>query len=215
MKDKKSRGAVLIVIGALCVAASLALFLYNMWDDARAGIQVTEEKEIVIAAVLPETSVLPPYHAAEPAVPLLEDVEVPGAEPYREMTVKEINGVKYTAILGIPDLNLELPIRSEWSYDALNDSPCRYTGSAWMNDLVICAHNYSQHFGRLKDLETDSEVLLVDMDGNLFRYRVVQIETLLPSDIGKLLDSEYDLSLFTCTLGGRARVTVRCERVSD
>ena len=84
-----------------------------------------------------------------------------------------------------------------------------------MNDLVICAHNYSQHFGRLKDLEIGSEVLLVDMEGNLFQYRVALIETIMPTDVEKMTDSEYDLSLFTCTLGGQTRVTVRCLRVIE
>ena len=81
-----------------------------------------------------------------------------------------------------------------------------------MNDLIICGHNYSHHFGQLKDLEPDAEILLVDMDGLVFRYRVVQTEILNPTDIDKMIDTDYDLSLFTCTLGGRTRVTVRCVR---
>lgn len=51
--------------------------------------------------------------------------------------------------------------------------------------------------------------------GNLFQYRVALIEKILPTDVEKMIDSEYDLSLFTCTLGGQTRVTVRCRHVSE
>ena len=33
------------------------------------------------------------------------------------------------------------------------------------------------------------------------------------SDIDGMVNSGYDLSLFTCNYGGKARVTVRCDRV--
>lgn len=212
MGKRKRRGRFLIAGGFLCVAAALALLLYNMWDDARAGIEVNQEKEALIAAVLPVAPEKKPV-----STDTMQEEEEPAyeSEPYREMRIEEVDGVDYVAILSIPTLNLELPVRSEWSYNGLKKSPCRYVGSAFMDDLVICAHNYSQHFGRLKDLEENSEILIVDMDGNLFRYRVVLIETLLPAEISEMVDSEYDLSLFTCTLGGRTRVTVRCRRVLE
>ena len=211
MVEIKKSGVIMIVIGALCVAAALILFLYNMWDDARAGLQVNEEKERLIAVVLPQGSAVKTF----PAKQTFEEEKPAEEEVYLGMPSKKMDGVEYVAVLSIPSLSLELPVRNEWSYPGLQNSPCRYTGSAYMNDLVICAHNYSQHFGRLKDLEIDSEVLLVDMEGNLFQYRVALIETIMPTDVEKMIDSEYDLSLFTCTLGGQTRVTVRCQRISE
>lgn len=211
MVQIKKSSLVLIVLGTVCVAAALLLFLYNMWDDARAGIQVNEEKERLIAVVLPQSSAV----RISPEKQAAEEEELTEEEVYLEMPVKEMDGVEYAAVLSIPSLSLELPVRNEWSYSGLQSSPCRYTGSAFMNDLVICAHNYSQHFGRLKDLEIGSDVLLVDMEGNLFQYRVALIETIMPTDVEKMTDSEYDLSLFTCTLGGQTRVTVRCLRVIE
>lgn len=211
MVELKKGGVAMIVAGTLCVAAALILFLYNMWDDARAGIQVNEEKERLIAVVLPQSAAVQTYPARQTA----EEEQQPEEETYLEMPVKEMDGVDYVAVLSIPSLSLELPVRNEWSYPDLQNSPCRYSGSAYMNDLVICAHNYSQHFGRLKDLELGSEILLVDMEGNLFQYHVVLTETILPTDVDKMIHSEYDLSLYTCTLGGQTRVTVRCESASD
>ena len=44
-------------------------------------------------------------------------------------------------------------------------------------------------------------------------YEVREIYTVAATDIEGMINSGYDLSLFTCNYGGKARVTVRCERV--
>ena len=49
------------------------------------------------------------------------------------------------------------------------------------------------------------------MDGNVFRYEVVELETLMPTAIEEMTSGDWDLTLFTCTIGGGSRVTVRCE----
>ena len=39
-----------------------------------------------------------------------------------------------------------------WSYPKLKVAPCRYRGSAYLDDLIIAAHNYDRHFGRINTL---------------------------------------------------------------
>ena len=46
-----------------------------------------------------------------------------------------------------------------------------------------------------------------------FRYAVSKCETLQPTEVDAVQNSGYDLVLYTCTLGGRTRVTVFCDRV--
>jgi len=41
------------------------------------------------------------------------------------------------------------------------------------------------------------------------------VETLMPTDIKEMTSGEFDLTLFTCTVGGQYRVTVRCDRVDE
>lgn len=43
-------------------------------------------------------------------------------------------------------------------------------------------------------------------------YEVIEIVILSPTDVTAMIESEYDLTLFTCTVGGEYRVTVRCNR---
>ena len=48
------------------------------------------------------------------------------------------------------------------------------------------------------------------MDGNRFIYAVSGTEQLPGTAIEEMKSGDWDLTLFTCTIGGAARVTVRC-----
>lgn len=150
-------------------------------------------------------------------IPQVGDSEIPNyvLNPEMDMPTKEINGVNYIGVLQIPSLGLKLPIAEKWSYSQLMKSPCRYVGSAYKSNFVIAAHNYPAHFGNLKKLREGDSVIFTDMDGNQFNYEVAELETLMPTDVDEMKSGDWDLSLFTCTVGGRTRVTVRCVAVAE
>lgn len=50
------------------------------------------------------------------------------------------------------------------------------------------------------------------MNGVVYTYHVEYMEQIGKFDVDGMVSSGYDLSLFTCTIGGKARVTVRCMR---
>lgn len=131
--------------------------------------------------------------------------------PEMDMPILETEDHAYLGMLELPSLGLSLPVISEWSYPNLKDAPCRYVGSAYLNDLVIAAHNYQSHFGRLKELNYGDGLTFTDAVGNVFSYEVIEVETLEPTAIEEMETGDWDLTLFTCTVGGQARVTVRCE----
>ncbi len=131
------------------------------------------------------------------------------------MRTIEIDGYLYIGTLSIPSYGLELPVMSEWSYPGLKIAPGRYTGSVWTDDLIICGHNYERHFGNLKYLEAGDEITFTDVDDNVFNYQVEEVYILQPTDVEEMVSQssgEWDLTLFTCTIGGQTRVTVRCSR---
>ena len=99
---------------------------------------------------------------------------------------------------------------SDWSYPQLRIAPCRYYGSVGTEDLIIAAHNYSRHFGNIKNLLPGDEVYFTEMDGTVTAYEVAETDTLNPAAVEEMTDSGYALTLFTCTYGGQSRVTVRC-----
>ena len=51
------------------------------------------------------------------------------------------------------------------------------------------------------------------MEGIVSTYCVEKLETLSPDAVDTVLNSGYDLVLYTCTKGGKTRVTVFCDRV--
>jgi len=135
--------------------------------------------------------------------------------PDMEMPVVEVDRHDYIGTLLIPDLGLDLPVMSEWSYPKLKLAPCRYTGSAYGQQLIIVAHNYVTHLGNIQKLPMGTPITFTDMTGNVFRYELAEIEILRPKQVPELLGTDYPLTLVTCTLGGAARVTARCIKVQE
>ena len=196
------RGAFWIHLGLLLIAAALFLSAYNEMESHEARNSAQQ----VIAQMC---QTLPTETAAEteaPAVPeYLLDAE-------REMPVQTINGRDYIGVLTIPSLELELPVLSQWDYPALKVAPCRYSGSLYQDNLIICAHNYASHFGKLKNLHVGDSAIFTDMDENVVRFQLAAQETIQPEDLEAMEAGDWDLTLFTCTVGGQSRVTVRFVR---
>lgn len=204
---KANKGSVWINLGLLLVAAALFLAAYNLRESRQAQQTAADVMEKMC-----ENLPTAPDTVAETESPALPEYL---RDPNREMPVQTIDGRDYIGVLSIPALELELPILSQWSYPNFKVAPCRYQGSAYNGSLVIAAHNYASHFGNLKSLQVGESVLFTDMEGTVFSYEVVALETLMPMEVEEMVSGDWDLTLFTCTLGGQSRVTVRCARVES
>lgn len=199
----RKKSSILIITGLLLITAALSLTIFNLYDEYRAEQSVNQ----VLSRMAPQEDTM------------LEG-EIPDylLNPAMEMPVETIDGRDYIGTLQIPSLDLKLPVLSSWNYPNLRVAPCRYTGSAYQGNLIIAAHNYPSHFGNLKHLQEGETVLFTDADGNRFTYQVVVRETLEPTAIDEMESEEdgaWDLTLFTCTIGGQSRVTVRCVQVEN
>lgn len=216
---RKQRGLLSITVGLLLIAAALFLASYNLYDELRAE-QSARQAVTQLDAYLPaEAALEAPSDSAGDQEPLVSDERtvIPDyvLSPNMEMPVETINGIDFIGVLRIPALELELPIISEWNYPNLKSAPCRYSGSAYLNNLILCGHNYASHFGSLKTLSEGDIATFTDIDGNVFIYKMVERETLNPTDIEGMESGNWDLTLFTCTVGGQSRVTIRFELEED
>lgn len=187
--------------GLLLIAAALCLLCYNLWEEWRGNLSS--------AAALEQVREMTPREetwefAGEAAIPdyLLN--------PEMEMPVIEVDGQAYIGVLSIPALKRELPVTAQWDDEKLKAAPCRFEGSAYLNNLIIAGHNYRSHFGGLKNLQSGDEITFTDAEGNRFLYEVTELEILRGNEIDRLKSGEWDLTLFTCTMGGENRVAVRC-----
>lgn len=183
-------GKYLIILGVILTDISLSLFTFNNLED---------------------------YHASKNSFEVLEMIDDNKNEEIvtnvsnltkQEENVINVRGNDYIGIIEIPALNLELPIMSEFTYDKLKIAPCRYFGSIQTNDLVICGHSYLAHFGNLYRLQPKDIIIINDFHKQ-YIYEVEAIEILEATDINNMLDSQFDLTLYTCTKDSLRRVTIR------
>lgn len=187
--SKRKIGKKLLIAGVICVAVALTFFTYNRITDYQAS-QFT-------------SSVM---------VEIKDYIEKEKTDKKTGNSSVLFRNYNFMGYIIIPKLNLTLPVMSDWNYDKLNVSPCRYSGSVLTGDLVIAAHNYSSHFGNLYRLEKGDEVTFTDIEGQEYKYEVVLTDTLNPVEVNKMTSGEYAMSLFTCNWTGSARITIRCNR---
>lgn len=189
---KKYRGTILMVIGCICVAAAVAITVCNRLDAIRAA----RAAEALLADVkdqLPESG---------------SGANLPKSG---DMPAIDVEGRSFIGIVTIPAINITLPVQRDWSKLNARVSPCRYKGSVYDNDLIIAGHNYPKHFGKLKDLMSGDEVIVTDVNGYSYYYEVTNTETIDTYDVDAMDRGDWDLTVFTCTIGGKSRVTVRCD----
>jgi sortase A len=211
---KGRAGAGLTRAGLLLLLSALLLSGYNLLDDRRAG-DAAEAALRKLPAPAPAAAPEAPQSPTAPQAPANPaETEIPDyvLDPERELPTQDVDGSSYVGRLDLPALDLSLPVLEEWSYPNLRLAPCRYAGTAYASGFVLAGHNYSRHFGRLDRLCAGDAVTFTDVEGNAFPYRVAEVQILRPTDTEAMLSPEWDLTLFTCTPGGRTRLAVRCVR---
>lgn len=208
-------------IGVLCILAGLAVMGSAGWlfwenqqesqlsqmESAQTLIQV--QQQIAEKQEQKQVQQQEPVGDAEPPatvapIPDIYDVT---------MTEVEINGYGYIGYLSMPELDMELPVMADLDDSRLKIAPCRMTGTVKGENLVIGAHNYDATFGKLWFVSIGMDVFFTDMDGEVWQYRVAEVEDLQSNEGSRMCEGVYPLTLFTCTYAGRSRLAVRCDWV--
>ena len=212
MENKKARKPVLgwTIVGAALLGAALLLTLYNMRQD----LQGAESAKAVLPELCSQLSDAAQAQQTETnTIPFAEEnlMEEYAEASLPEEPLLEVNHRTYLGMITIPSLELELPVLHEWSNSNLKLAPCRYAGTAAEGNLILAAHNYRSHFGKISELNTGDELFFTDGTGTVHRYTVTQTELISGYAVPKMEEhpEDWDLTLFTCTLSGKNRVTVR------
>ena len=203
----RKRGSfVLLLLGAALLCAALLLAAKNRREETSAGEAA--------AALLVQAEQTIAQHAAPPAA-----VPTPAPSSAAEETLSPSpsaspsaapEGPAFLGVLSVPAVSLTVPVLAEWSYYHLTLAPCRDCGSVETDDLVIAAHNYDTHFGRLSRIAPGDSVYFTDMAGSTTEYAAASVEQRDPSDAEGVRGSGYPLVLYTCSWDCTARVTVFC-----
>lgn len=208
------------LFGILCILAGLLLFVRNLGEDREAGIEASDSLQVLADELREEEKGTQQPFCVDGG----RNIPGTGKETQQavlsfykdmEMPARRVAGRRYIGILEIGVLRLKLPVLGTFSYRNIKVAPARFFGSVYDDNLILLAHNYQSHFGKLHLLQTGDEVSFTDMDGNRFRYTVTGVEVIGGMEREKLAEGDFDLCLFTCTLGGKNRVVVRCRRVEE
>lgn len=189
------KGSVLISFGLILIAAAIVFACCNLLEQHNAKNAANS----ALDRLLPQISAA---NGGNRAAEYSQSVDMPKIK---------IDGYDYIGVLSIPRLKLKLPVAAEWSNSAAKAALCRYDGSAYLDNMIIAGHNYSGFFGGLKNLNIGDEVAFTDINGNIFGYKVADMEILFAEDVDKMTSGGWPLTLFTCTVGGQSRIAVRCE----
>jgi len=193
---KNKRGTLLMSIGALLLAGALFLLVFNYMQEKQADRIAMGTVRVLTQEIIPK----------------LPDTAEDSQTTATQIQSVKVEGEDYIGVLDIPSLGLSLPVMDNWSYPKLKKAPCRYSGSFLTDDMIIAGHNYKRHFGQLSRLRQGDKITFTDVDGFVYTYQIADIETLAGTDVNDMKSGNWDLTLFTCTYGGKSRVTVRCLR---
>ena len=133
----------IIVAGKSSIPSSqlLILAINNILTENRAE-RISNEALESLHNNLPEIKNVSEYDITTQP----EDVPSFLIDPSVPMPKIKLDGIEYIAEITIPTLGLDLPVCSLYSDANLKKAPCKYYGSAYTDDLIICAHNYKKHF---------------------------------------------------------------------
>lgn len=181
-------------IGIFCVVCSISLCAYNVYDSFRSYF-VSNQKMNGYHIVKTSTGTIPDYVL----------------NPDMDMPEVDVDGISCIGTLEIPSLDLNLCVTSTFSDENMKQLPCRYYGSIYKSNMVIVAHNYWFHFGRLNTLKSGDAVIFTDALGNCFKYSVDAMDVVSPESVAEVTNGKWPLTLVTCTLDSQNRIVVRCK----
>lgn len=219
----RHRGSVWILLGILLISAALCMTAYNLLEERRADAAI-DQAASALDAYYEEQASTESGGSEDSEAPVDSEKEAEERKELeelladRDMPTVTIDGEEYIGELSVPSLNLKLPILAEYAYEKLNIAPCRYSGTVYRNDMVLAGHNYARHFSPLRYLAPGAEIDFTDAEHNRYQYEITSIEILQPTQLNVLLDKDdgdWDLSLFTCSIGGRTRHVIRCSRIEQ
>ncbi len=198
---RRKLGNFLIVLGTLFLLLAAILLGREYYYEYQAGKEIDE--------ILPQLE--KEINNTENDTDVSEQVEQSGT--------MIIDGKRYIGVLSVPSSGLTLPILADYIFEDLNIAPCRYSGTYEKDNMVIGGHNYRRHFSTLRGIKPETEIDFTAVNGTVYKYKVLRVEILNPIQVSDLIDNDdatdWDLTLFTCTMSGSARCVIRCQKISD
>ena len=161
----------------------------------------------------------------EPLIVAMDDTELvedQGAQILNGTYTDEYgNTYTYESILNIPSLGIEYPVLTETTDELLKISINKFWGGSpnSVGNYCIVGHNYKsgKMFGKLPQINNGDIVKLTDLSGNTVNYKVYNKYVVYPEDVSctsQITNGLKEMTLITCTNGGKQRLIVKCREAT-
>ncbi|MFI3312867.1 MAG: sortase [Eubacteriales bacterium] len=200
-----------MALGVVCIAASAYLLLENQTEEQVAetvSAEVVSQLQEILLPVTEETMEVenvPQEQVTYVEVDTPESIMIPEETASQAARVSiptiRVEDVDYYGMLSLPALGLNLPVAAECDDDLMSRTPCVYLGSLKAQNLIIIAHNYQSHFGKLNTLSTGAKAVFVDGTGTMYSMTMTDMEYIDDSDIHSLISGDWQMTLITCVYG--------------
>jgi LPXTG-site transpeptidase (sortase) family protein len=204
------------------IASIILVFIFSGWY-----IYTEVEKnacEAVSQDMLADVSFSDDTTSDEPLIVALDDTEILGddTKTILDGSYTDENGVTYTyeAVLNIPTLGIEYPVLTETSEELLKISLTKFWGGSpnSVGNYCVAGHNYKsgKMFGKLSQIQVGDLIKLTDLSGTTVDYKVYNKYTVYPEDVSctsQITNGLKEMTLITCTNGGKQRLIVKCREV--
>lgn len=220
LRKKKKIYQVIFII-SLVIVTILTGYYINTEYEQRKGESVSKD-------------ILKSYESLKDTTIVKDDVLVVALnENVSQVPVEEIEdpisavytaqGMQYTvdSVLNIPSLEIKYPVLSETSDALLKISLTKFWGGSAnsVGNYCIVGHNYDGKdifFGKLNRIKNGDLVQLEDRLGRTVNYKVYNSYIVDPTDVSctsQLTNGKKEVTLITCSDGGRTRLVVKCREV--
>lgn len=190
---KKQKINIFYILGVLLILAAVGVYFMKDAKTSEANQQMSE-----IATKI-ETH-LPPRTPG-----------ITGSDLETGMPAYSLDGNNYVALLQVKKLGVKLPILSNWKQEDALIFPAKYGGSVYHNTMVIGGSAKKGQMEFLSQLDLDDEILITDMLGGEFSYKVKSIDRASEVTEETFVAEESSLTLFTYMSSEKKYIVVRCE----
>ena len=180
-------GLALVLLSA---AALLGSEFYSMRNEKTA-----ENLADRLQTVIPALREGDPQDYSDPAMPVLQ-----------------LDGQDFCGLIRGPSFGVSLPLGSSWDSSIVMRYPCRFSGSAYDNSLIVGGS--ADQFAFCGRLDLGETITVTDMTGARFSYQVTRIDRRPHADSSTLLQTDSDLTLFVRDDSTLDYIIVRCSFLS-
>lgn len=173
---RKTGSSAIIAAGIFTVAAAVAFMAVNTAKSGGSDIN-TDSTVLKIEAAMPERS-----------AGVQED------RTDNNMPVIEIDGVDFIGLLELPDRDIKLPVRAQWSGNL--SCPERYMGSIYNGTLIVGGDYDADGFDFADRADAGERVTFTDMDGQVYALSIRRIRHMKEISADRLKNDDSTLTLF-------------------